>query len=342
VWYSLGHDERSRLDLQKVIAQDRPTLIFEKYSSFQTGCARAASAQAIPYVVQFHAPAEESPHYHVSRRSAALLKARMATAGRMATAVVAVSPYMCDYLMQLGVPGDRILTLPNGVDLELVAKAGSGASVRRKLGTPSDALVIGFVGTMRPWQGYEILPEVFARVKTQVRNAVFLLVGPFPDNPEKEKFEKQLVRCGVRKDFVLTAAVPAYLKAMDIGVMPDSTDYCSPMKLFEYGACARAVVMPRRAAILRVIRDGDNGLLFHPSSPQDMAEKITYLANRPGLRDSLGARLAQEVRSKYTYVRNVERILEHLGPCMPAEARSFHVTPAALRAPCCPGVPELQ
>jgi len=341
VWYSLRHDERSCRDLQRVLAQDRPTLIFEKYSSFQMGCARAACTRAVPYVVQFHAPAEESPHYHVSRRNAALLRRRMATVGKMATAVVAVSPPLRDYLHALGVPGDKILTLPNGVDLDLIAQAGSGASVRRKLGLASNALVIGFVGTMRPWQGYAILPEVLAQVRAKVGNAVFLLVGPFSDHQGKEEFEKQLVQHGVREDFLLTGAVPprdvpAYIKAMDIAVMPDSTDYCSPMKLFEYGACARAVVMPRRAAILRILRDGDNGLLFHPSSPQDMAQKILHLAGRPELRDALGARLAQEVHAKYTYVRNVERILEHIGldrPHVGAASRGFRGPAAPVSGP---------
>jgi len=318
VAYSLRHDERSRLDLQRVIAEDRPALIFEKHSAFQTGCAHAAAANAIPHVVQFHAPAEESPHYHVSRGSAALLKTRMATTGTMATAVVVVSQYMSDYLVRLGVPSEKILVLPNGVDLDLIAKSGSGASVRQKLGIPSDALVVGFVGTMRPWQGHRILPEAFAAVRARVRNAMFLLVGPFPHSHEKKEFETRLVQCGVRRNFVLTGPVPAgdvpaYIKAMDICVMPDSTEYCSPMKLFEYGACARAVVMPRRSPIVGVIRDGINGLLFDPSCPGEMAARIVYLADKPAVRESLGACLEQEVRSKHTYVRNVERILERTG-----------------------------
>lgn len=332
VAYSLWHDERSRLDLQRVISEDRPALLFEKHSAFQTGCARAAAAHAIPHVVQFHAPAEESPHYHASRRSAALLKTRMAAAGTMATAVVVVSQYMSDYLVRLGVPSEKILVLPNGVDLELIAKSRNGASVRQELGISSDALVVGFVGTMRPWQGYRILPEVFAAVRARVRNAVFLLVGPFPNNQEKEQFETQLVQCGVRRDFLLTGAVPAgdvpaCIKAMDICVMPDSTDYCSPMKLFEYGACARAVVMPRRSPILDVIRDGENGLLFDPSKPTELAEQIIYLADKPQLRDALGTCLCQEVRSKHTYARNVEQILEYVGLPTYTEASDPHAAP---------------
>jgi len=330
VAYSLRHDEMSRLDLQRVIAEDRPALIFEKHSAFQTGCAYAAAANAIPHVVQFHAPAEESPHYHVSRRSAALLETRMAATGTMATTVVVVSQYMSDYLARLGVPSEKILVLPNGVDLDLIAKSGSGASVRQRLGIPSDALVVGFVGTMRPWQGHRILPEAFAAVRARVRNAIFLLIGPFPHNRERKEFETRLVQCGVRRDFVLTGPVsagdvPACIKAMDICVMPDSTDYCSPMKLFEYGACARAVVMPRRSPIVDVIRDGVNGLLFAPSCPGEMAEKIVYLADKPAVRESLGTRLEQKVRSEHTYVRNVERILERTG---------LH----ACREACAPGI----
>ncbi|MEN6336504.1 MAG: glycosyltransferase family 4 protein [Phycisphaerales bacterium] len=325
--YSLRHDERTRRDLQRVIADYEPSLVFEKYSSFQAGCARAACANRVPYAVQFHAPAEESPHYHASRWNAALLKSRMTTVGTLATAVVTVSRYLRDYLVRLGVPGDKILVLPNGVDLASFPDAGRDESVRRKLGVSPDAFVVGFVGTMRPWQRYDLLPEVFAAVKSSVRNAVFLLVGPFADARQEARFERQLECHGVRKDFILTGAVapeevPAFIHAMDVCVMPDSTDYCSPMKLFEYGACGKAVVMPRRSPILDVIRDGDNGLLFTPSSSRDMAAKIVRLARSPELRARLGNRLGGEVRSNYTYTHNVERILDHVRAHVRASRKS--------------------
>jgi len=315
--YSLWHDDRTRRDIRRVIAEYEPSLVFEKYSSFQTGCARAACAMGVPYVVQIHAPAEESPHYHASRRNAALLKSRMAAAASLATTVVTVSRYLRDYLARLGVPGDKILALPNGVDLSLFPNAGRDESVRQKLGISRDAFVVGFVGTMRPWQGCSLLPEVFAAVKANVHNAVLLLVGPFTDVHQKAQVDRQLECRGVRKDSLLTGAVPAeevptFINAMDVCVMPDSTDYCSPMKLFEYGACGKAVVMPRRPPILDVIRDGDNGLLFTPASSTDMAGKIVLLARSPELRARLGDRLQREVRSKYTYANNVERILQHV------------------------------
>lgn len=166
-----------------------------------------------------------------------------------------------------------------------------------------------------PWQGCDILPDVFARVKHAAPEAAFLMVGPFPSKTYRRTFTERLVKHGIHSDCHWTGPVgsdlvPDYVHAMDICVMPDTTHYCSPMKLFEYGACGKAVVMPRRRPIEGVICHGRNGLLFEPGSSPDMAAKIVSLAADASLRASLGGRLQQDISARHTYVDNVERILE--------------------------------
>ena len=94
--------------------------------------------------------------------------------------------------------------------------------------------------------------------------------------------------------------------------MPDSNNYGSPMKLFEYGALGKPVVMPRYSPIEEVLEDGVNGLMFEPGSVVDMADKIVRLAKDPALRARLENRLKHDVLTNHTWTKNAERILEKL------------------------------
>jgi len=318
VRYTLRYDRHSRKIMERRIASERPDLVFEKYSSLQAGCAHAAARCRVPYVVQFHAPPEESPHFRTSNRTARLLKDRMLEVAEIAAVVTVVGDRVADYLVGIGVRKEKVLVLPNGVDLTRFQQRGRGDTVRRTLRIDADEVVVGFVGTVKPWQHCEILPEMLARVRRDVPKARFLLVGPFPNRKEEERFLRLARAQGVEKDFLLTGpvvfdSVPSYIEAMDICVLPDTADWGSPQKLFEYGACGRAVVMPRRRPIEEVVRNGENGLLFYPRSPQEMAERVVHLATHPDLRRELGERLRAEVYAGHTYDRNVGRILMRLG-----------------------------
>ena len=55
---------------------------------------------------------------------------------------------------------------------------------------------------------------------------------------------------------------------MDIGVVPHSNEYRSPIKLFEYMGQGKAVVAPRTEPIEMVVNDGVNGLLFDSASKE--------------------------------------------------------------------------
>jgi len=316
--YTLWYDDSSADAIVKIIRREKPDLVFERYASLQKGCARAAAANSIPYVVCFHAPATESPHYGASSRIARLLETRIVETATRASLVVTVSEYMKTYLSDLGVRPERVLVLPNGVDSRLFTKGENRSSLREQFGLSPSRVVIGFVGTVKRWHGCDILPAVFSSVKESVPAAAFILVGPFSTSRGRSVLAAQLMKYGIDRDFILTDRVPPekipeYIRAMDICIMPDSNDYGSPMKLFEYGACGKAVVMPRRGPVEQVIREGENGLLFDPGSALDLAEKVIFLATNPQVRLTLGSRLQADVHSNYTYEKNVRRILLRAG-----------------------------
>lgn len=98
--------------------------------------------------------------------------------------------------------------------------AEKAADVRKKLGIPENAFVLGHVGRFCRVKNHEFLVEVFAEVHKQDPNSVLLLVGDgelklaIQEKVKKLKLQEKVIFAGVRND------VADILQAMDIFVFP--------------------------------------------------------------------------------------------------------------------------
>ena len=94
--------------------------------------------------------------------------------------------------------------------------------------------------------------------------------------------------------------------------MPDSNDYGSPVKLFEYMAMGKAVVAPSVGPIEDVIKDGENGILFKKSEVGELAKAIKLLVDDEILRSRVGEKARQSVCQNHTWTKNAEKILSYM------------------------------
>src|SRR4030095_13633229 len=62
-------------------------------------------------------------------------------------------------LVRAGIPDEKIVVNPNGVDVETFRPGVGGAAVRDELGIKPDQTLAGFVGTFGPWHGVLTLAE---------------------------------------------------------------------------------------------------------------------------------------------------------------------------------------
>ena len=95
--------------------------------------------------------------------------------------------------------------------------------------------------------------------------------------------------------------VPGLLAALDVAVLPGSTDIICPIKVQEYMACGLPAVVPDYVCNREVIDDGRTGLLFRPGDECDLAEKISELASDPVQREVVGFQARQEVHKRFTW-----------------------------------------
>src|SRR5205823_5775752 len=136
-----------------------------------------------------------------------------------------------------------------------------GDRIRSQLGI-DDNLVVGFVGSLKPWHGVDALLAAFQEAAGS--DWRLLIVG---DGPERERLEDQATQIGGQVIFTGAVShhqIPEYVATMDIAVAPyraSSDFYFSPLKLYEYLAVGKAVVATNVGQIAQVIHHGENGYL---------------------------------------------------------------------------------
>ena len=160
---------------------------------------------------------------------------------RYAAGFIGWSPYLVGRALTFGVP--RAMTAagwaPN------LVRSQRGPEVRRQLGIPPDALVIGIAGSLtwtprvRYCYGYEL---VRAAALVQRQDIRFLIIGDGTGRAELARFPDPRV---ILTGFVPREQLPDYLAAMDLASLPQSCDgvgsFRYSTKLSEYLAAGLPV-----------------------------------------------------------------------------------------------------
>jgi len=213
-----------------------------------------------------------------------------------------------------GIAPDRVITLPNAADPERFRPEIPGTSVRARYGLDG-ARVVGFTGAFFPWHGVGLLLDALTALLHEIPDAAALLVG---DGPERAALEERVRREGLERrvrfaGWVGHESLPEHLAAFDIAVMPDSNDYGSPMKIYEYMAMGKPVVAPRLGPLQDGIRDGETGLLFPPRDAAGLRSALTALLRDEPRRARMGELARAHVLANHTWDRNGSRVLDRMG-----------------------------
>ncbi len=293
----------------------RPVMVYERYALFNVSGRLATAMFRVPFVLEVNAPLSLELEQHGGLVFRGIAQRVEDWLCRSATRTVVVSEAMAGIFRERGVPGERLMVVPNGVDRGHFNPRVDGGRLRSLLHL-EQRVVIGFVGWVRPWHGVDRLIEAVAALAPEAPELTAMIVGDGPALPGLRALAQRL---GIADRVIFTGAVaqhevPEYLAAMDVTVQPDVTAYASPIKLFEYLALGKAIVAPRRPNIEEVVEDGRQALLFTPGETSELTGAIRCLYRDRALRDSLGAaayRLSEE--RGYYWDANARRVLQAVG-----------------------------
>ncbi len=223
----------------------------------------------------------------------ALARAALRFQARGARFVVAVSPPLAGMLAAEGVPRQKIVCVPNGIDVDAFTRAVVRQGAEQ---AHPDRCVVAFVGSFQPWHRVDLLIEAVAALRDVCAIHV-LLVGDGPGlKPALEaaalyQLQERVMTTGA----VAPGAMPALLSACDVGVLPHSNPYGDPMKLRDYAAAGLPAVAPDLEPVRQVIEHEVTGLLFSPGNAAALASALARLAADVAERRRLGERARQRV-----------------------------------------------
>ena len=189
---------------------------------------------------------------------------------------------------------------------------------RLELGLPQGAFIVGYVGLTFAYRRMDLLVDAFAKLAPRVENALLLLVGGRPQ--ELDELRAQAARLGIGERVMLPGAVPhekaaRYLQASDVLVIPDTVTQmtASPLKLFEYMAAGKPVVLKEMPA-LREILDDSSAVFFPEGDVEALAVALLRLAQEPERARQIASAALERSRA-YTYEARARKIAEVVKSC---------------------------
>jgi glycosyltransferase involved in cell wall biosynthesis len=308
---------------------ERPyDLVYQRHTRFSLAGALAARAAHVPFFLEFNSPAE---FFHpratvLSRRRRRCEDALLLAAAR----VFVVSTTAKALLLGRGIPEERIIVNPNGVDLERFDPSSRGDGVREALGFSTDDVVIGFVGSFMSFHGVPKLAEAFVDVARERPETRLLLVGDGDERPRVAEILGDLVGEGRARltGRIAPAEIPSHLAACDVLVSPhvpledDTPFFGSPTKLFEYMAAGRPIVASRLGQIGEILEHERTALLVDAGDAKALATALRQLAREADLRDRLGRAARSEVQ-QYTWAAHARRVSDEFQRLPEAERASL-------------------
>jgi glycosyltransferase involved in cell wall biosynthesis len=234
---------------------------------------------------------------------------------RLTDRAIAVSGSTRAFLVrERHVPEERVRLIWNGAPLDEFAPVPRERAlrVRRELGLPDDAPLVGAIGRLSEQKGHRHLLDAFALLPGEL-NARLLIAG---DGDLLEPLRRQALELGIAERVCFAghrSDVPELLGAVDVLCLASLYEG-TPLTLFEAMAAGKPVVATSVDGCRELIEDGKNGLLVPPQDAPALAQALSRVLADAALRRSLGetALAASRRYDVAECVRQIQRLYEEL------------------------------
>jgi glycosyltransferase involved in cell wall biosynthesis len=225
--------------------------------------------------------------------------------GRGSDAVIACSQEDRRRMIEVeGIPAQKVVFVPNGI----VGRAPTpGRDVRRELGIPQDAPVVGSVGALRAEKRFDVLLHAAAQLASRRPGLCVVIAGAGAERGALEALASDLglgtraMLLGARDD------VPNVLRALDVAI--NCSDFeGSPLSVLEYMEAGLPVVATGVGGLPDLIDDGVHGLLVPRRDPGALAHALDALLGDSARRRAMGEAGRRRRREQFEFDVMVQRL----------------------------------
>jgi len=269
----------------------RVDVVYERHSLWSFAGLQFARRHRLPFFLEVNAPLtdQQQQYRELEMIETARVVERYLFSG--ADRLLVTTGSLCDYVHARGASRRNVRILPCGVSRAMFPESN-------RLGPrEGEEFVIGFVGSLKPWHGVQILLDAFVELRKISSAYRLLIVGDGPMMPEVRSFcrANRLGRAVMLAGSVDHGEVGRYLARMDVGLAPYPDlrlFYFSPLKVWEYAAAGVPIVASASGDLPDRFPHRSAALLHPPGRVGKIVKHVEKLRKNP----ELGRRLARRAR----------------------------------------------
>ena len=206
----------------------------------------------------------------------------------------------------------RIVVVHNGVDLSLFDSSKNGSKIRRELGIPAEAALVGLIGRISPEKDIPCFLRAASVICRNIPDVWFLIVGEGRQSLF-EDLQKMAGALGLQPRLVWTGKrndIEEVLAALDL-LLLTSVIEGFPVVLLEAMAMGKAAIATDVGGNADLIVDGVTGFLAPPRDPDAVAAKAILLLRNPEMSQAMGKEARMRVETRF-HIRDTVKCLEKL------------------------------
>lgn len=237
-------------------------------------------------------------HEFFSYMTSGVQRAFIRPASHLCDQFTVVGPEVSNYFVRtIGIPADRIVVVPNGVNVNALTYDRDTA--RRELGIGPAAVTIGTIGRLEPEKDQATLLEVIRRIRARHVGAQLIIAG---DGSCAQALQTAASSLGVADATLFLGYrrdIARILAAIDVFVLPSIREGL-PIALIEAMAARKPVVASAIGSVGDLVRDGENGLLAPAGDARAFSDAVHRLLESSALRTKLGQAARRTVESSFS------------------------------------------
>ena len=224
-------------------------------------------------------------------------------------AVIAMSRQIEQSLIAGGVSVKNVRTVYSGIDLSETQPTHDDQAIRRMIGLPDGAVLLGTVANLFPRKGYEVMLRALPAIVRVVPTVHYVIVGSddtdYADRLKRLAHELKIID---RVHIVgFQDPVQPFLATLDLYVHPALMEGFG-IAVVEAMAMGKAVVATTTGGLPEVVAQGETGLLVPPADVESFAAAVVSLLQDRVRREQMGRNGKARAHERFSLDASVAQI----------------------------------
>jgi len=231
-----------------------------------------------------------------------------------ATTLCASSKIEMKQYVDAGIPQERVVLIPNGVDCEFFERLPEPGMFKKKFNLNENATMILYVGRIHRRKGIDVLIDAFAQLRARARKTDVLLCIAGSDGRYALELKDKASRLGMSENVVLTGFISdkdklaAYVDC-DVVVYPGIYE-SFPLVPIEAALCSKPVIVSNDSIMAEIVSEGGFGFSIKYGEVGQLKDLLQMMLDNPEVAAEMGRQGRRFVRANYDW-RDIVSKLEN-------------------------------